>query len=149
MQKLNINFFKGDYEKFSNFYPVIIRYEDIEFPSVEHAYVAAKSLDKMFRYRISQIPADQAGRAKREGRKIKLRKNWHLLRYPFMRIFLIQKFALPEFGDLLLSTRNAYIEEGNYWHDNYWGNCYCDKCKDIEGKNNLGKLIMEVREIIT
>lgn len=144
MQK-SINFFKGEYEKFSNFYPVIIRYEDIEFPSVEHAFVAAKSLDKLFRYRVSKIPADKAWKAKREGRRVKLRPNWNLLRYSYMRIFLVQKFTYPEFRELLLSTGNAYIEEGNYWHDNYWGNCYCKNCKDIEGKNNLGKLIMEIR----
>ncbi|MHA1868777.1 MAG: NADAR family protein [Candidatus Heimdallarchaeaceae archaeon] len=148
MQEFTINFFKEKYKKFSNFYPVIICYEDIEYPSVEHAYVASKSLDKMFRYKISQIPADKAGLAKREGRRVILRKNWNLLRNPFMRIFLVQKFTYPEFGDLLLSTGTAYIEEGNYWHDNYWGNCYCNKCKNIKGKNNLGKIIMEVRELI-
>ena len=44
-----INEFKGHYEKFSNFYPVIIYYQGINFPSVEHAFVAAKSNDRMFK----------------------------------------------------------------------------------------------------
>jgi hypothetical protein len=36
--------------------------------------------------------------------------------------------------------------EGNNWHDNTWGNCLCDKCKGIEGKNLLGNILMQVRE---
>ena len=31
------------------------------------------------------------------------------------------------------------------WHDNVWGNCECERCKETEGKNLLGKALMEVR----
>jgi len=31
------------------------------------------------------------------------------------------------------------------WHDNYWGNCYCFKCKDIKGVNKLGEPLMDIR----
>jgi ribA/ribD-fused uncharacterized protein len=148
MQKSTIKFFKDDYEKFSNFYPVVIHYEGRNYPSVEHAFVAAKSKDEMFRYRISKMADDTAGLAKRRGRTIKLRPKWNLMRYPIMKRFLMQKFSYDEFRKLLLSTGDAYIEEGNYWHDNYWGNCYCKKCADVEGENNLGKLIMGVRVIL-
>ncbi len=147
MQK-SINFFKGDYKKFSNFYPVVIYYEGINYPTVEHAFVASKSIDGMFRYRISKIPADQPGKAKTEGRKVKLRPNWDLMKHSIMERFLMQKFSYQEFREFLLSTEDSYIEEGNYWHDNYWGNCYCKKCKNIKGKNELGKLIMKIRDII-
>jgi len=147
MQK-SINFFKDDYEKFSNFYPVVIYFEDRNYPSVEHAFVAAKSKDEMFRKMISEIPVNQAGKAKYKGRRIKLRPNWDLMKYSIMKRFLMQKFSYQQFKELLLSTGNNYIEEGNYWHDNYWGNCYCKKCKNIKGENKLGKLIMEIRGII-
>jgi hypothetical protein len=65
-----------------------------------------------------------------------------------MKKFLMQKFSKHEFKSLLLSTENMFLEEGNYWHDNFWGNCYCKKCKNIIGKNQLGKLLMKVRKIL-
>ena len=33
-----------------------------------------------------------------------------------------------------------YLEEGNTWHDTYWGVC------NGKGKNKLGKILMQVRE---
>lgn len=149
MQKSNsIIFFKDEYDKFSNFYPVIIYYEDREYPSIEHAYVASKSKDELFRKRIAELPPEDAGKAKSLGRKIKLRPNFDLMKVPLMQKFVIQKFRYDKFKRLLLMTGSAYIEEGNYWHDNFWGNCYCKKCEDIEGKNKLGKLIMKDRNLI-
>jgi predicted NAD-dependent protein-ADP-ribosyltransferase YbiA (DUF1768 family) len=46
----------------------------------------------------------------------------------------------------LLATHPQELVEGNYWHDNYWGNCLCPKCTHIEGQNHLGKLLMKIRE---
>lgn len=143
-----VNSFSGKYEQFSNFYPVHITFGGIIYPSVEHAFVAAKSIDENFRKMISKIPAKQAGKAKRAGRKIKLRFKWNELRVDIMRQLLIQKFEKEPFKSLLLSTDGAQIIEGNHWHDNFWGDCYCDKCKDIEGFNTLGKLLMQVRLLL-
>jgi predicted NAD-dependent protein-ADP-ribosyltransferase YbiA (DUF1768 family) len=61
---------------------------------------------------------------------------------------LRQKFAIPELRRQLLDTGHQELEEGNYWHDNEWGNCYCMKCRTIAGKNKLGILLMQVREEI-
>jgi len=144
-----VDSFKDDYEKFSNFYPVVIHFEGINFPSVEHAFVAAKSTDAFFRKRIAELPSDKAGKAKRMGRKIKIRTDWDIVKIAYMKRFLHQKFAYDKFRILLLSTGDMPITEGNYWHDNYWGDCYCEKCKDIKGKNNLGKLLMKVRREVT
>ena len=149
MQKLKvIDEFKGNYKMFSNFYPVIIFHSGVKFPSVEHAYVASKSKDRLFRYRISQIPEDQAGKAKRRGEKIQLRENWDMLKLSYMRRFLIQKFSYRQFRELLISTGDATLIEGNYWHDNYWGDCYCPKCGNITGQNQLGKMLMKMRDTI-
>lgn len=52
----------------------------------------------------------------------------------------------PELGKLLIATGDALLEEGNKWHDNFWGDCTCDDCRDIEGENWLGKLLMQVRD---
>ena len=144
-----INSFNGEYKKLSNFYPVVIYYIGRNFPTVEHAFVASKSKnDWMFHYKISQIPANQAGKAKRYGRKIKLRDDWELIKVPTMERFLIQKFSYQDFREFILSTGNAKLTEGNFWHDNFWGDCSCDKCSNIKGQNQLGKLLMKVRELV-
>ena len=149
MQKLDhVDSFKDEYEMFSNFYPITVQYEDVEYPSVEHAFVAAKSNDVLFRKMVAEIPADEAGAAKRKGRNkklCKLRPNWDLMKISVMRKLLTQKFGNTKFRRLLLSTGQMELIEGNYWHDNYWGDCYCKKCKSIKGQNNLGKLLMKIR----
>jgi len=149
MQECNvINQFAGPYSYLSNFTPVVIYYKDVNYPTVEHAFVASKSTDGMFRYNISQIPAHQAGKAKRLGRKTRIRKDWDIVKITYMKRFLMQKFSYDQFRKLLLSTGSSIIIEGNYWHDNDWGDCMCKKCANIPGLNNLGKLIMEVRGLI-
>ncbi len=42
----------------------------------------------------------------------------------------------------LMETRdNIIIEDTTGWHDNIWGYCTCDKCKNKEHKNYLGKIL--------
>ena len=62
--------------------------------------------------------------------------------------FLHQKFVIRYFQEKLLSTKDRELIEGNFWHDNFWGDCSCKKCQDIEGGNRLGKLLMEIREVV-
>ena len=42
----------------------------------------------------------------------------------------------------LLSTENVILVEGNTWNDTFWGVC------KGKGKNNLGKILMNVRKIL-
>ena len=51
----------------------------------------------------------------------------------------------PRLRECLLSTQDAVLVEGNTWHDNYWGNCRCRKCRRHKGLNRLGRLLMQVR----
>lgn len=139
----SILFFKDEYEIFSNFYLVEIEFEGIIYPSTEHAYAASKSKDKMFRYKVSKEPSP--GKAKKMGRYVKLRDDWEIVKFSIMEQLVRKKFNIPELKEILLSTGNLYIEEGNYWHDNTWGNCHCKKCINIEGKNHLGRILMKVR----
>ena len=46
---------------------------------------------------------------------------------------------------MLLLTGGAELIEGNHWHDNFWGICTCDKCWDKRQENQLGKLLMKIR----
>jgi len=58
---------------------------------------------------------------------------------------LKQKFQDPTIASKLVYTHPHTLIEGNWWHDNYWGDCFCAKCATIKGKNKLGKLLEDVR----
>ena len=80
------------------------------------------------------------------GRHCTIRKDWEEVKEQVMYKALVEKFSIPELQKALLATGDEELIEGNYWHDNTWGDCYCDRCKDIKGQNLLGKLLMQVRD---
>ena len=59
-----------------------------------------------------------------------------------MEHFLTLKFSIPKFKKLLLATGDRYIEETNTWGDTFWGVC------NGKGENNLGKIIMKIRDTL-
>jgi hypothetical protein len=66
---------------------------------------------------------------------------------PIMGLLLDRKFTNERLAHKLLETGDAVLIEGNYWHDNEWGDC---RCKDrlecqAEGQNLLGLELMRVR----
>jgi len=132
--------FKGEFEFLSNFVPVRVVLSGVEYPSVEHAYQAAKSLDVNERLIIQK--AKSPGQAKKLGRLITMRSDWEDVKEHIMRELLIQKFAQPQFMELLLATGDAYLEETNWWKDRYWGVC------KGKGLNRLGYLLMEIRSYL-
>jgi ribA/ribD-fused uncharacterized protein len=140
--------FKGKYSFLSNFFQLKtpILHNDIFYPTVEHFYQAMKSLSILERMAISSVPYPEA--AKEHGCSIHLRSDWEEIKVPVMRFGLMLKFATNhELKIQLLNTLTYILVEGNYWHDNIWGNCLCSKCVNIEGQNFLGYLLMEVREL--
>lgn len=141
-----INSFVNKNEFLSNFYPSQINYEGITFPTVEHAFQAMKTLN--LEQRIAIANASTPGVAKRMGRQVTLRADWENVKDEIMYQCLKLKFADKDLEEALLETFDEYLEEGNSWHDNYWGNCHCEKCKNIHGKNRLGTLLMKVRDEI-
>jgi len=139
--------FVEEYAFLSNFYPATIIFEGIRYQTLEHAFVASKTLDKQFRKKIAKLPAKDAGLAKAMGRKCKLRPGWEEIKIRMMKDFLTQKFNQEPFKTKLLDTADQELIEGNYHHDNFWGDCICEKCDEkILGENNLGKLLTELRE---
>ena len=58
---------------------------------------------------------------------------------------LRQKYAKDPLRQMLLDTGDAILIEGNFWHDNFFGSCTCPKCGN-KGQNNLGKLLMQIRD---
>lgn len=140
MEKIEI--FNGDYEFLSNFYPCKVTWEGIEYPSSEHAYVAAKTLDRYARAFISTIPT--AAKVKAHGRKLELRPDWDLVKFDIMWDIVYEKFLQnPELKKKLLATGDAILEEGNWWGDKIWG---ISPAGSGVGENRLGIALMEVRE---
>lgn len=138
--------FSGENEFLSNFFENWIWWKGLEFPTNEHAFVAAKTLDKKLRKKIAHIPTP--GQAKRFGRQLELRSDWEQIKFIVMRRLLEIKFIGTDLEDLLRATGKKKLIEGNVWHDNIWGNCICNKCRLIPGQNMLGRLLMETRDLI-
>lgn len=74
--------------------------------------------------------------------------NWDMVSYSIMNDILYAKFSIPDLAEKLKATGSAYLIEENYWHDNRWGKCTCEKCSQTEGFNWLGKILMEIRQEI-
>ena len=144
-----IDGFEGCHAFLSNFYPSPVEYISLDgqkhiAPSVEHAFQASKATE--LRHELAILNSPTMGGAKRRGRQIKIRPDWEQVKAQVMYEFVLKKFSLPELKEKLLATGDAELIEGNHWHDNYWGNCHCERCKDIPGMNNLSVILMLVRE---
>lgn len=142
-----IDAFRGPHASLSNFFPVKIKFEGLEYPSVEHAFQAAKTLDEGARALVAQAPG--AGAAKKIGKALGIqRKHWaEVVRFEVMEELLGLKFNKclhPDLVSDLLATGDAVLVEGNHWHDNVWGSCMCDKC-GRRGANALGRMLMKLR----
>lgn len=138
--------FKGDYRWLSNFQVLqtVMLVEGIVYPTVEHYYVAMKTLDVATRSEISQVAT--AGQVKRFGRTLSLRDDWELIKRDTMLQALRFKYSEhnPVLRNLLIQTSDCIIQEGNWWGDKFWGICL----KTGKGENHLGRLIMQVRSEI-
>lgn len=135
---MTIDRFDGTKYRFlSNFWPSIVCFEGDWYPTVEHAYQAAKTTEKELRRAIAIAKTPYI--AKRLGNALVLRDNWVNLKYSVMEDLVRQKFAIPALQEMLLATGDEELIEGNTWGDVYWGVC------DGKGQNNLGRILMFVR----
>ena len=140
-----IDDFSGAYHALSNFSPARVTLDGVTYPTVEHAYQAAKNLEPEVREGIRNASTPEL--ARKMGRKLAQRPDWHETRVEVMRDLVRQKFAgRPDLRKLLLATGDAELVEGNTWHDNFWGQCRCPRCAATPGLNWLGRILMEVRE---
>lgn len=133
-----INSFSGNFSFLSNFYPSPVTYEGIEYPTVEHAFQAAKSLHPDIRKSIKELK--KPGQAKKYGQKITLRPDWEQVKVQVMEDIVRLKFQDPELKGLLASTKDIELIEGNTWGDTFWG-----RCRGV-GSNHLGYILMKVRD---
>lgn len=136
----------------SNFYPykntqgdkypekVLVFFEGIEFDCTENAYQAAKTLDVNLRLEISKMTPFQSKKYW-IGKEEQIRQDWDEVKFSILRDLNFQKYNnSKELRQMLLDTGDAILEEGNTWGDTYWGIC------NGIGENNLGKILMEIRD---
>ncbi|QIG70173.1 swarming motility YbiA-like protein [Rhizobium phage RHph_N28_1] len=128
--------FDGEWHFLSNFYASPIIYEGILYPTVEHAFQAAKTLNMKVRKQISLLATP--GQAKAAGRAVKLRPDWEDIKIDIMRELIILKFKIPALRKYLLLTKGITLIEANTWGDKFWGT----NMRGI-GRNELGKLLWE------
>jgi len=112
------------------------------YPTVEHAYQAAKTTrqDERMQIRLAESP----GEAKRLGQGVDLRPDWNNIQIMVMADLLAQKFTQhDELRLALMATEDSapYVGliEGNTWGDTFWGVC------GGKGTNYLGTLLMTIR----
>lgn len=132
---MTINKFEGEHRFLSNFWPAPVALDMVIYPSVEHAYQAAK----FPHHRREPFRCGSAGTAKRMGRCPGVRADWDTVKIEVMRALVKQKFAWPDLRSKLLATGTRHIEEGNTWGDVFWGTC------KGQGRNELGRILMSVR----
>lgn len=137
-----ITSFDGTHRFLSNFFSAPVVLDGVTYPTVEHAFQAAKTKDPLERRRIQA--ESKPGKAKALGRQVTKVANWDEIRISVMHDLVRQKFTRHRnYGVLLLRTGDAELIEGNTWDDRFWGAVWEDG--HWNGENHLGRILMSVR----
>ena len=124
----------------SNMNYVKIRYNGITYPSTENFYQAMKYKGDTTRKLISKLKPHEAKKYSRDNTMTN--ENFESRKLDIMLYAQREKYSQEPFKSKLLATGNCLLEEGNWWNDKFWG----VDIKTREGENNLGKIIMRVRQ---
>lgn len=166
MDKISV--FRDENRWLSNFAYGPFWYKGVRFDNVEQAFQAEKfshlstaeaakaiGAENMEKYHLSMSDNKllfhyfaqlKAVEAKKASHLTQVRPDWDTVKFDIMHKLVDLKFTSnPHLMAKLLSTGDAELIEGNYWHDNTWGMCSCYRCRNIASKNMLGKILMEVR----
>ncbi len=138
---IKIPYYETSYFVFSNFSPHVVIIGGIRYPTVEHAYHAAKFDDETVKNEIkdarSPIEAFDLGRKYEHLR----RSNWNEVKVGILYELVTEKVKQHEEVRLaLLATGTEEIIEENP-QDNFWGNG-----EDGKGQNQMGKILMRIRK---
>lgn len=144
-----ITHFRGRHRFLSNFSEGEVEYDGVIYPTVEHAYQAAKFDNSAMRDIILNTPSPKE--AKHLGSSPGCRRDWEDIKLFVMHGLVRQKFKYAtRLRELLLETGDADLIEGNTWHDTFWGVCDGTTCRRgphaRRGENFLGQILMLVRD---
>jgi ribA/ribD-fused uncharacterized protein len=137
--------FFGDYRFLSNFFYTTVYYEGLSFTSSEAAYQSSKLLPHCRSQFQNISPAASKKLWKSFGEDSlydSFPEEWDERKYDVMAGIVFDKFLRNKsLRQRLLDTGDRYLEETLWWRDVFWG-------VDIKlgGQNNLGKILMNVRE---
>ncbi len=133
------------YGCFSNFSRHGFELDSFWWMTSEHYFQAQKFLttDILWFEKIKEVKSPKEAAKMGRSRSHPLRNDWEDVKEELMKTAVLNKFKTHEdIRDILLATENKLIVE-NSPMDYYWG---CGK--DGSGKNRLGIILMEVREIL-
>lgn len=119
-----------------NFHGVDIVMDGHSFKNGESAFQAQKCLSRVGEF--AEVSPDDA---KKLGRQVRLRSDWETVKDQVMYDVVYAKFTGNDrLKKKLLDTGDAYLVEGNWWKDRYWG-----VYRGV-GENRLGEILMRVRD---
>ncbi len=132
--------FRGSFDFLSNFYPTKVDVDGVCYQNAEAAFQAQKCVEMADRAAFAGL---SAAKAKRMGRQVTLRPDWDKVRLAVMEEIIRAKFTQnSDLAARLVATGTMPLAEGNAWGDTFWG----VDAKTGEGENNLGKILMKIRE---
>ena len=141
----NKYYFKND-TKLTNYFLCDVIVDGIKYSSSEAAYHSQKFLDEDIKKIMIKLTPDESKHVSRELSRF-IRDDWENVKYDLMKKVVMEKFKQNQdcLEELLNTQSMELIEDTTGWHDNIWGECTCEECKNKEHKNYLGKILMEVR----
>lgn len=138
---IKIPFYETSHFVFSNFSAHAVEFKGQRYPTVEHAFHAAKFDDETIKNEIKN--ATSPLEAFKLGKKYKpqRRSNWDEIKVDVLYLLVKEKVNQhEEVKNALLATDDEQIIEDNP-HDDFWGNG-----PDGNGANHTGKILMKIRE---
>jgi hypothetical protein len=142
---MSIYFYKTHepYGCFSNFSAHGFILDDVWWPTSEHYFQAQKFVGTSYAERIQQARSPKEAADLGRLRTFPLRADWEQVKDEVMRQAVLRKFEThADIRVLLLATGDEEIIE-NALTDAYWG-CGADG----KGRNMLGQILMQVRQIL-
>ena len=133
---------RGEYGSFSNFSAHGFELDGEYWPTTEHYFQAQKfpGTPQVDLIRQAKTPKDAAKMGR--DRSHPLRPDWEQVKDDIMGKAVLRKFETHgDIRETLLANDESIVENSPI--DYYWG---CGK--DGSGKNMLGQILMEVREIL-
>jgi len=140
-----VNFYstRGEYGCFSNFSRHEVLIDGKMWATSEHYFQAQKFAGTDYETLIQNASSPREAADLGRNRAYPLRSDWEQVKDDIMRKVVKVKFTQnPALTETLLSTGDAVLVEHTV-NDSYWGDG-----GDGTGKNMLGKILMETRDLL-